>query len=118
MRVNRIVPNLKATDAWAGHTFYSEFLGLEKAFDIGWIATFRSPDNRSMQVSLVSADATAAEDSAVISVDVDDVDAAYDLAQRLGYDIVHPLTDETWGVRRFFVRDPYGNVINIVSHRG
>ena len=65
-------------------------------------------------MSLVGGDATAPEDS-VLSVDVDDVDAAYALAQRLGYEIVHPLTDEAWGVRRFFIRDPHGNVINIVG---
>jgi catechol 2,3-dioxygenase-like lactoylglutathione lyase family enzyme len=35
-------------------------------------------------------------------------------ARRLGYEIVHPLTDEPWGVRRFFVRAPDGNVLNIV----
>ncbi|MGA2287514.1 MAG: VOC family protein, partial [Bradyrhizobium sp.] len=34
-----------------------------------------------------------------------------------GYSIVYPLTDEPWGVRRFFVRDPNGAVINVVSHR-
>ena len=54
----------------------------------------------------------------MISVHVgNDVDEAYAEAQRRGYEIVHPLTDEPWGVRRFFVRDPDGNVINIVSHR-
>ena len=37
-------------------------------------------------------------------------------AKRRGYGIVHPLTEEAWGVRRFFVRAPDGNVINIVSH--
>jgi hypothetical protein len=30
---------------------------------------------------------------------------------------VHPLTDEPWGIRRFLVRDPHGNVINVVRHR-
>ena len=37
--------------------------------------------------------------------------------QARGYSIVYPLTDEPWGVRRFFTRDPQGLVINIVSHR-
>jgi catechol 2,3-dioxygenase-like lactoylglutathione lyase family enzyme len=46
-----------------------------------------------------------------------DVDVAYAEARRRGYEIVHPLTEEPWGVRRFFVRAPDGNVINIVSHR-
>ena len=56
------------------------------------------------------------EDS-VISVHTDNVDGAYEEAQTLGYEIVHPLTTEPWGVRRFFVRAPDGNVINIVHHR-
>src|SRR5262245_20490945 len=115
MMIKRIIPNLNVADAAAGHEFYTEFLGLEPAFDLGWVASFRSPGNPAAQVSLVSGDATAREDS-VLSVDVDDVDAAYALAQRLGYDIIHPLTTETWGVRRFFVRDPHGNVINIAAH--
>ena len=42
---------------------------------------------------------------------------AYAEAQRRGFEIVHLLTEEPWGVRRFFVRAPDGNVINIVSHR-
>ena len=46
-----------------------------------------------------------------------DLEAAYDEARQLGYEIVHPLTIESWGVRRFFVRAPDGNVFNIVSHR-
>jgi uncharacterized glyoxalase superfamily protein PhnB len=33
-----------------------------------------------------------------------------------GFEIVHPLTDELWGVRRFFVRDPNGAVINVMQH--
>jgi len=53
----------------------------------------------------------------VASIEVDDVDAAYALAVERGAEIVHPLTDEPWGVRRFFVRDPDGHVLNVLSHR-
>jgi catechol 2,3-dioxygenase-like lactoylglutathione lyase family enzyme len=113
--IHRIVPNLKVSDARAGHDFYEDFLGLEKEFDLGWVASFRSPDNRAIQVSLVSGDASAPEDSA-ISVAVDDVDAAYAEARRRGYEIVHPLTEEPWGTRRFLVRDPNGIVVNVVFH--
>lgn len=61
-------------------------------------------------------DATAPHDS-VISVHVGEaIDEAYEEAQRRGYEIVHPLTEEAWGLRRFFVRAPDGNVINVVSH--
>ena len=47
----------------------------------------------------------------------DDVDGAYEEAQRLCYQIVYPITTESWGVRRFFVRAPDGNVLNIVGYR-
>jgi uncharacterized glyoxalase superfamily protein PhnB len=50
-------------------------------------------------------------------VHTDDVDAAYEEALRLGYEIVQPIATEPWGVRRFFVRAPDGNVINVVRHR-
>jgi uncharacterized glyoxalase superfamily protein PhnB len=79
------------------------------------VARFQSADSRAC-VQLVTRDATSPQDS-VISVHVgNDVDEAYAEAQRRGYEIVHPLTEESWGIRRFFVRAPDGNVINIVSH--
>jgi len=63
----------------------------------------------------VGGDASAPAQSS-ISIAVADVDAAYAEAQRRGYEIVHPLTHEPWGVRRFFVRDPHGVVVNVVAH--
>jgi len=115
MVLHRIIPNLKVDDAGAGHAFYVDFLGLQPEFDLGWIASFRDPQNPAAQVSLVSGDATAPEDS-VMSVALSDIDTAYARAQELGYEIVHPLTDEPWGVRRFMVRDPHGHVVNVVRH--
>jgi predicted enzyme related to lactoylglutathione lyase len=115
MILRRIVPNLTVDDASTGHDFYEGFLGLRKEFDLGWVASFRSPANPSVQVSIVSGDPTAPEPSS-LSVAVADVDAAYAEAQRRGYEIVHPLTHEPWGVRRFFVRDPHGIVVNVVGH--
>jgi predicted enzyme related to lactoylglutathione lyase len=46
-----------------------------------------------------------------------DVEGAYEEAQKLGYEIVKPIATEPWGVRRFLVRAPDGNIINIVNHR-
>lgn len=62
-------------------------------------------------------DATAPEDPAISVAVGDDVDEAYAEAQRRGYEIVHPLTEEPSGVQRFFVRAPDGTVVNVVSHR-
>jgi len=116
MRVNRIVTNVKVDDIDAAKDFYTGYLGLDaEEFNLGWVARYSSPDERA-KLQLVTGDRTADHDS-VISVHTDDVDAAYTEAQRLGYEIVHPLTTEDWGVRRFFVRAPNGNVINVVRHR-
>ena len=115
MVIHRIVPNLSVDDPTTGRDFYEGFLGLRKEFDLGWVASFRSPTNPSVQVTIVGKDPTGPEPSS-LSVNVADVDAAYAEAQRRGYEIVHPLTHEPWGVRRFFVRDPHGVVVNIVGH--
>jgi catechol 2,3-dioxygenase-like lactoylglutathione lyase family enzyme len=116
VRPTKIIPNLAVADVEAAKAFYTGFLGLTtEEFSLGWVARYTEPETRA-NVQLVSGDATAGEDS-VVSVATDDVDGAYAEAQALGLDIVHPLTDEPWGVRRFFVRDPDGNVLNIVGHR-
>lgn len=52
-----------------------------------------------------------------VSAEVDDMAAAYAVMCDRGAEIVHSLRDEEWGVRRFFVRDPNGRVINVLSHR-
>jgi catechol 2,3-dioxygenase-like lactoylglutathione lyase family enzyme len=116
MRAKRITADLRVADMDAAKTFYTDYLGLNtEEFNMGWVARYTSPDTGA-NVQLVTRDATAPEDP-VISVHTDDVDAAYEEAKSLGYEIVHPLTTEAWGVRRFFVRAPDGNVINVVRHR-
>jgi predicted enzyme related to lactoylglutathione lyase len=115
MRAKRITANLPVQDIEAAKRFYIDFLGLgTEEFNLGWVARLTSPDT-GVNVQLVTRDATAPEDSAV-SVHTDDVEAAYEEAQRLGYEIVHPLTKEPWGVYRFFVRAPDGTVLNIAYH--
>ncbi|CAN5389969.1 VOC family protein [soil metagenome] len=113
MRPTGIVANLTVPDIADARDFYTDFLGLrDEMFNLGWVANLQSPDGRAV-VQLVTRDATSPVDS-VISVHVGD---EVEEAQRRGFEIVHPLTTEAWGVRRFLVRAPDGNVINIVSHR-
>ncbi len=116
MHVTRIIADLHVTDIAAAKRFYTDYLGLSaEEFNMGWVARYTSPDTGA-NVQLVTRDAAAPEDP-VISVLTDEVDGAYEEAQRLGYEIVYPITTESWGVRRFFVRAPDGNVLNIVRHR-
>ena len=115
MSIRRVVPDFQVNDPAASARFYSEVLGFEVAMDLGWIVTFVAPDNPAAQITLMREDATAPVQPDA-SIEVDDVDAVHRAAHRSGYEIVHPLTDEPWGVRRFFVRDPNGKVLNILSH--
>jgi predicted enzyme related to lactoylglutathione lyase len=117
MEVRRVVPNLKASAPLERtRHFYEELIGLELAMDLGWIVTFRSRSNATAQLSVLVNDATAPVHPDV-SIEVEDVDAVHRKAEAAGAEIVHPLTDEPWGVRRFFVRDPNGAVINVLAHR-
>ncbi len=116
LRATRIIANLRVADVEATKSFYINYLGLSiEEFNMGWVARYSSTD-AAANVQLVTRDATAPEDS-VISVLTEDVEGAYAEAQQLGYEIVHPLTTEPWGHRRFFVRAPDGNVINVGYHR-
>jgi catechol 2,3-dioxygenase-like lactoylglutathione lyase family enzyme len=115
VRVHRIIADVPVADLDAAKGFYTGYLGLRtEEFNLGWVARYSSPETGA-HLQLVSRDATAPENP-VISVLVDDVDAAYAEARERGYEIVHPLTTEAWGVHRFFVRAPDGTVINMVGH--
>ncbi|MEO6122715.1 MAG: VOC family protein [Ilumatobacteraceae bacterium] len=116
MRVTRVTADLHVADIESARDFYTDYLGLEvEGFNLGWVARYQSRDGE-VQVQLVTRDASARVDP-VVSVAVgDDIEEAYAEAQRRGYEIVHPLTTEPWGIRRFFVRAPDGNVININGH--
>lgn len=115
MTVRRVVPTI-ASQAWdESREFYGR-LGFEAVMDHGWITTLASPAVPAAQISLMTADRTAPV-TPDMSVEVDDVDAAYAAMVESGAEILHPLQDEEWGVRRFFVRDPNGRVVNVLSHR-
>jgi catechol 2,3-dioxygenase-like lactoylglutathione lyase family enzyme len=119
MGIRRVVPNILSDDLDAARDFYAGFLGFDVAMDEEGFAMFASPTNRTAQVTVASG-AEPALDRGVrqarVSIEVDDVDAVHADAVRRGLDIVYPLTDEAWGVRRFFVRDPDGTVVNVLSH--
>jgi catechol 2,3-dioxygenase-like lactoylglutathione lyase family enzyme len=114
MRVKRIVPNL-AADPDKAEAFYGKLLGLDLVMDHGWIKTFASKEKMTPQIGIASEGGSGTPVPA-ISVEVDDVDEAYSRVKSAGVEIVYDLTHEPWGVRRFFVRDPFGTIVNILMH--
>ncbi len=115
MTIRRAVPDITTADPVASSRFY-QLLGFREEMNLGWVVNLVAPSNPTAQVILITKDA-AATANPDLSVEVDDVDAAYRAMCATGAEIVHPITDEEWGARRFFVRDPDGKVVNVVSHR-
>ncbi len=115
MAVKRIVANINAKDPQALRSFYEALFGLEVVMDHGWILTFASSEGASPQLSVASQGGSGTM-VPQISIEVDNVDQVYDLATAAGHEIVYHIVDEPWGVRRFYVRDPSGAIINVVQH--
>jgi lactoylglutathione lyase len=115
MKVKRIVANIATTDPALVAGFYRDVLGLDLLMDHGWIVTYGNQSPTSPQVSFASEGGSGTPVPA-LSVEVNDVEAAYLAARAGGHAIEYGPVDEPWGVRRFFVRDPAGTLVNIVMH--
>lgn len=114
MTIRRATPDIRTEDMAASREFYRR-LGFREAMDLGWVVTMASPTNPTAQVLLVGPEAEHPQPD--ISIEVEDVDAVHAELVAANADIIYPLRDEQWGVRRFFVRDPSGTIVNVVSHR-
>src|SRR4029434_8585196 len=115
MNIIRVVPDIKSDRIQESRHFYACFLGFQIAMDMDWVITFVSPSNPTAQVTVMrSAESGAFHPQ--MSIEVDDVDHVHEVAVQRNLKIVYPLSDEPWGVRRFFVVDPNGVQINILSH--
>ncbi|MEE9427895.1 MAG: VOC family protein [Paracoccaceae bacterium] len=119
MAVQRIVANIQTEDPAQLSAFYRDLLGIEPVMEFGWIATLQEPsgDGQSIQLSVASEGGSGTPVPA-LSIEVDDLDAIYARAADFGAKIEYGPVDEPWGVRRFYVRDPAGTLLNILTHTG
>jgi catechol 2,3-dioxygenase-like lactoylglutathione lyase family enzyme len=118
MTVRRIVANLAAADPQALRGFYADLLDLQVVMDHGWIVTLAAPGQQAVPQLSLASEGGAGTPVPDLSIEVDNLDEVHRRALAAGCEIVHPLTDEPWGVRRFFVRDPLGRLLNILQHAG
>lgn len=117
MTVKKVVANIAVSDTAQTVAFYRDLLDMDVVMDMGWIATLAATGTSSTQISIATegGSGTPVPD---LSIEVDDVDAVHARAQQMGLTLDYPLTDEPWGVRRFYVTDPAGKVLNILAHTG
>jgi catechol 2,3-dioxygenase-like lactoylglutathione lyase family enzyme len=115
VKVKRIVSNVATSDVDRARAFYEDILGLEVLMDLGWIRTYGSSAKMTIQVSVMSegGSGTTVPD---LSIEVDDVEEALARVRKAGIAIEYGPATEAWGVRRFYVRDPLGKLINILQH--
>lgn len=115
MAVRRIVANIASEHPEAGRAFYRDVLGLQVVMDLGWVVTLAGPGLAPPQISIASegGSGTAVPD---LSIEVDDLDVILARATAAGHGPVYGPVEEPWGVRRFFLRDPYGRLLNILAH--
>jgi catechol 2,3-dioxygenase-like lactoylglutathione lyase family enzyme len=115
MKVKRVVANINTNDPAQAKRFYKDVLGLDLLMDHGWIQTYGSSAKMDVQVSFASqgGSGTSVPD---LSIEVDDLDTALDRVRAAGFPIEYGPTDEPWGVRRFYVRDPFGKLLNVLEH--
>jgi catechol 2,3-dioxygenase-like lactoylglutathione lyase family enzyme len=115
MAVKRIVANIAVKQVGAARAFYGDVLGMKEVMDHGWILTFASDGNAAPQISIATegGSGTSVPD---LSIEVDDFDDVYRRMLATGVAVEYGPIVEPWGVRRFYVRDPFGRLVNVLTH--
>ncbi|KJF65389.1 VOC family protein [Rhizobium nepotum] len=115
MAVKRIVANIATPDLAGAGVFYGEILGMTVAMDHGWIATYASPLETVAQISFAreGGSGTAVPN---LSIEVDNFDEVHARILKAELPVEYGPINEIWGVRRLFLRDPFGRLVNILSH--
>ncbi len=115
MKVRRIVANIAAADPEKAEAFYRDLFGLDVLMDLGWVKTFGAEERMVAQVTVAS-EGGSGTPVPNLSIEVDDLSEALRRAREAGVAIEYGPVDEPWGVRRFYVRDPFGKLINVLEH--
>lgn len=115
MRVKRIVANLATGEVALAQRFYGEVLGLSLVMDHGWIRSYASAESMAVQLGVAS-EGGSGTPVPTLSIEVDDLDQALARMDEAGVPLEYGPVEEPWGVRRFYVRDPFGHLVNILQH--
>lgn len=113
--IKRITAIIKTENMDAATSFYGDIFGMDVVMDIGWVMTMEAQNNGPIQITFASHSGSGAPDNDV-SIEVDDFDAVLNRIKTTGHEIIYGPVNEPWGVRRFFVRDPLGKVLNVMTH--
>lgn len=125
-RVRDLYPLVTTPALFEARDYYVRHFGFEVAFEADWFVyltgagsagargatlAFMHPGHPSRPPGPEPFDGRGM----VITIEVDDAEAMHRRLAAMGAPIVHPLTDEAWGQRRFMTRDPAGVLVDVVE---
>ena len=127
MPVRDLYPLITTPALFEARDFYVGHFGFTVAFEAGWFVylsgaaegargatiAFMHPDHPSRPPGPEAFDGRGM----IVTIEVADAQAAFEALARGGAPVVHPLTDEAWGQRRFMTRDPAGVLVDVVEQR-
>lgn len=123
--VTRLLPNICTEKMEETRDFYKELLGFVVGFEHqGWYIQMASPERPELQIGIMRLDHEFTPRSfqhpaqgVILSVQVEDVDAAFAAVKARGFELAHDLRTEDFGMRRFMVADPNGLLVNLFAFR-
>ena len=112
------VKNLKAS-----RDFYLTHFGMSLVFEASWVVMLSSRTDGAISIGLMTADhpsnppgpETFDGHGMIMTLQVEDVSGVWARLRQSGVPMIHPLTDEPWGQRRFITRDPSGILVDVVE---
>ena len=115
MAVIRIVANIASNELDAAKAFYGDALGMNIVMNLGWIMTFAAEGAVAPQIS-VAAEGGSGTTVPDFSIEVDNLSDVHRRMKAAGFEIEYGPVTEPWGVTRFYVRDPFGRLVNVLEH--
>jgi catechol 2,3-dioxygenase-like lactoylglutathione lyase family enzyme len=83
--------------------------------DHGWIVTAGSDASMAVQMSF-ACEGRSGSPVPDLSIEVDDIAPVLERARRAKAEVVYGPAEEPWGVRRFYLRDPAGRLVDVLMH--
>ena len=126
MKVRDLYPLITTPALFEARDFYVTHFGFDVLFEASWFVylsgtgdgetrgatlAFMHPDHPSNPPGPEAFDGRGM----ILTVEVADASSVFDRVVKGGAPIVHPLTDEEWGQRRFMTRDPAGILVDVVQ---
>lgn len=126
MKVRDLYPLITTPALFETRDFYVTHFGFDVLFEASWFVYLSGPadgDTRGATLAFMHPDHPSNPPGPesfnglgmILTVEVADVAAFHDRLVAEGAPIVHPLTDEAWGQRRFMTRDPAGVLVDVVQ---